>query len=182
MAATEVLLQLAEDVAQYTHDPSGFARYAYEWGEGQLEGHKGPREWQENINREIAEHFKNKATRHQPLWIAVSSGHGIGKSAQIGMLVNWAMSTCEMCKVVVTAGTGVQLATKTVPEVSKWNRLSITSAWWEVLAQSIKFKSAKLKDSWRADFVTWSEQNTEPFAGLHNLRKRILLVFDEASP
>jgi hypothetical protein len=181
MAATEVLLQLAEDVAQYTHDPSGFARYAYEWGEGQLEGHKGPREWQENINREIAEHFKNKATRHQPLWIAVSSGHGIGKSAQIGMLVNWAMSTCEMCKVVVTAGTGVQLATKTVPEVSKWNRLSITSAWWEVLAQSIKFKSAKLKDSWRADFVTWSEQNTEPFAGLHNLRKRILLVFDEAS-
>src|SRR4051812_18021830 len=106
MAATEVLLQLAEDVAQYTHDPSGFARYAYEWGEGQLEGHKGPREWQENINREIAEHFKNKATRHQPLWIAVSSGHGIGKSAQIGMLVNWAMSTCEMCKVVVTAGTG----------------------------------------------------------------------------
>lgn len=181
MAAHQVLSQLADDIVKYTHDPAGFARYAYAWGEEQLEGHTGPREWQDKINNCIGDHLKNPATRCQPLWIAVSSGHGIGKSAEIGMLTNWAMSTCEMCKVVLTAGTGVQLSTKTVPEVSKWFRMSITADWWEVLAQSIKFKSAKLKDAWRADFITWSEHNTEPFAGLHNLRKRILLVFDEGS-
>ena len=35
--------------------------------------------------------------------------------------------------------------------------------------------------TWRADFVPWSEHNTEAFAGLHNKGKRIVLIFDEAS-
>src|SRR3546814_8384592 len=35
--------------------------------------------------------------------------------------------------------------------------------------------------SWRADLVTWSVNNTEAFAGLHNQGKRIVLIFDEAS-
>jgi hypothetical protein len=35
--------------------------------------------------------------------------------------------------------------------------------------------------SWRTDLVTWSENNTEAFAGLHNQGKRIVLIFDEAS-
>ena len=34
---------------------------------------------------------------------------------------------------------------------------------------------------WRADAIPWSEHNTEAFAGLHNERKRIIVVFDEAS-
>ncbi|MDH8474265.1 terminase, partial [Klebsiella pneumoniae] len=34
---------------------------------------------------------------------------------------------------------------------------------------------------WRADAIPWSEHNTEAFAGLHNERKRIVVVFDEAS-
>jgi hypothetical protein len=29
--------------------------------------------------------------------------------------------------------------------------------------------------------VTWSEHNTEAFAGLHNMGRRIVLIFDEAS-
>jgi hypothetical protein len=35
--------------------------------------------------------------------------------------------------------------------------------------------------TWRIDMVPWSERNTEAFAGLHNLGKRILLVMDEGS-
>lgn len=34
---------------------------------------------------------------------------------------------------------------------------------------------------WRADAIPRSEHNTEAFAGLHNERKRIVVVFDEAS-
>lgn len=45
--------------------------------------------------------------------LARASGHGIGKSAFISMLINWGMSTCEDCKVVVTANTDNQLRTKT---------------------------------------------------------------------
>ena len=38
-----------------------------------------------------------------------------------------------------------------------------------------------LLDDWRIDRVTWSEQNTDAFQGLHNIDKRILCLFDEAS-
>ena len=31
------------------------------------------------------------------------------------------------------------------------------------------------------DAVTWSEHNTEAFAGLHNKGKRIVIIMDEAS-
>lgn len=34
---------------------------------------------------------------------------------------------------------------------------------------------------WRADAIPRSEHNTEAFVGLHNERKRIVVVFDEAS-
>jgi hypothetical protein len=181
VSAVGVQLQLAEDIASFTHDPKGYVRYAFPWGEGELSDSEGPRDWQDQILSAIGEHLKNPKTRHQPCCIAVSSGHGIGKSAEVAMVIDWAMSTCEHCKVVVTAGTGTQLNTKTVPEVAKWFRMSINSDWWEVQAQSIKFRSAKLEKTWRTDFITWSEHNTEAFAGLHNKGKRIVLVFDEAS-
>ena len=35
--------------------------------------------------------------------------------------------------------------------------------------------------TWRCDGVTWSVSNTEAFAGLHNRRKRIIVIMDEAS-
>ena len=174
-------IEMAQDIASFTHDPGGFALYAYRWGQGDLEDSAGPRQWQSKINAIISAHLKNPDTRYQPCRIAVSSGHGIGKSAQIGMLTDWGMSTCEDCKVVVTAGTGTQLATKTVPEVSKWFRRSLNEDWWDINATSIRFKSPARQAGWRTDFITWSEYNTEAFAGLHNKRKRILLIFDEAS-
>jgi len=41
--------------------------------------------------------------------------------------------------------------------------------------------STDAPESWRGDFVTWSDHNTEAFAGLHNQGKRLILIFDEAS-
>lgn len=107
--------QLIDDIASFTHDPLGYALYAFPWGEDgtELAHASGPREWQADAFREIGEHLQNPATRHQPLMIARASGHGIGKSAFISMLINWGMSTCEDCKVVVTANTDNQLRTKT---------------------------------------------------------------------
>jgi hypothetical protein len=172
---------MARDMAAYTHDPAGYMRYAFPFGEGELEKSDGPRQWQQKINHAIGDHLKSSETRYVPLFIAVASGHGIGKSAEIAMLTNWGMSTCEDCKVVITAGTGTQLATKTVPEVQKWFRRACNSSWWDINATSIRYRSEKRQANWRADAITWSEHNTEPFAGLHNLRKRIILIFDEAS-
>ena len=178
LAADE--LELAMDIGSFSLDPPGFMKYAFPWGSEKLPA-PGPRTWQNDINSLVASHFGNPETRFQPLQIAVASGHGIGKSAEIGMLIDWAMSTCEDCKVVVTAGTGTQLATKTAPEVQKWFRLGLNVHWWDINATSIRVKDPNHQAGWRADFITWSVQKTEGFAGLHNHGKRIVIIFDEAS-
>ena len=173
--------ELVELAAACTHDPVRWTQLAYDWGHGELADYDGPRDWQAEMLAEIRDHLQNPATRHQPLMVARASGHGIGKSAGIGMVVNWALSTCEDTKVVITANTDTQLRTKTAPEVGKWQRLSITSHWLDVQATSVAVRDKDHAKTWRADFVPWSEHNTEAFAGLHNKGKRIVLIFDEAS-
>jgi hypothetical protein len=172
---------LADDIASFTHDPLSFVRYAFPWGEGDLLNSPGPRAWQQDTLETIGRHLKDPATRHQPLLLAVASGHGIGKSSLISMITAWALSTCEDCKMVITASTAGQLETKTAPEVSKWLRMAVNSHWFDVFATSIRVKDPKHADTWRADFIPWSIHRSEAFSGLHNLEKRIVFVFDEAS-
>lgn len=162
-------------------DPCRWSHLAWDWGHGGLADYDGPREWQEDINTIIRDHLANPATRYQPLQISVASGHGIGKSAEMGMLSNWAMSCWDDARIVTTANTEGQLRTKTAPEIGKWFRMSLTAHWFDVQAMSIKSRDPEHGDSWRQDFIPWSEHNTEAFAGLHNKGKIILLLFDEAS-
>lgn len=178
MSPEEEIIQLAADCDA---DPLRWAELAFDWGHGELEDYDGPREWQREAFAEIRDHLQNPETRFQPLMLARASGHGIGKSAFIGMVTNWAMSTCDDCKVVITANTDNQLRTKTSPEVGKWARLAITSDWFDINATSIASKDPGHSKTWRTDFTPWSEHNTEAFAGLHNKGKRIVLIFDEAS-
>jgi len=181
LESEQVEQELADKIYQFRHDPLGFAQYAYPWAEGELFDSKGPRKWQTEALDVIGRHLRDPLTRHQPCRLARSSGHGIGKSALVAFIISWGLSTCDDCKIVVTAGTGDQLSTKTVPEVGKWMRLAINEHWWDVRATSIRVKDPKHRDSWRTDFLTWSEENTQAFGGLHNKGKRIILIFDEAS-
>jgi hypothetical protein len=180
-ATVELRREFYENLAKLTYRPSKYADAAFAWGEGLLEKAQGPRAWQTKILALIQEKLSVPATRHQPIRIAISSGHGIGKSSLIGMILNWAMSTCDDCKCVVTANTGTQLATKTVPRVEEWFKQSVTKFLWDMKATSITSKEQGHERLWRVDYIPWSEQNTEAFAGLHNKGKRIVLVFDEAS-
>ena len=175
------LLDLANDIAGFTHDPLGHAMYAYPWGSGALAGVEGPREWQVDVMEDIREHLENPETRHTPCRIARASGHGIGKSALIAMLAKWALDTCDDTKVVLTANTEPQLRTKTMPEITKWANLAITSDWFKVTAQAVASTTQGHDKLWRLDAVTWSKDNTEAFAGLHNQGKRIVIIYDEAS-
>ena len=179
--AAELDDDLIEAAVQFQYDPNGWALFAWDWGVGPLAGLSGPREWQEDINEVIRTHLENPQTRYQPLRIAVASGHGIGKSAEMGMLSNWAMSCFEGCKIVTTANTETQLRTKTAPEIGKWFRSSITAHWFDVQSMSIKARDDGGVDAWRQDFIPWSQHNTEAFAGLHNKDRIIILMFDEAS-
>jgi len=173
--------EIIEQAAACQFDPLAWAQFAWDWGHGELADLTGPREWQADILSVIRDHLANPETRYDPLQIAVASGHGIGKSALMGMISNWAMSCYDDAKLVTTANTDGQLRTKTAPEIGKWFRTAITSHWFDVQAQSIKSRDKAHANDWRQDFVPWSEHNTEAFAGLHNLNRIIVLEFDEAS-
>lgn len=173
--------QLAEDIASFQHDPLGFVLYAFPWGEGPLAG-KALRQWQREKLALIGDLLKKGSiTAQEAIQMAIASGHGIGKSAFVAMIILWAISTMEDTRGVVTANTETQLKQKTWAELAKWHRMSINAHWFEFTATAIYSKDPKHEKTWRIDQVTWSERNTEAFAGLHNEGKRVLLIFDEAS-
>ena len=179
-------MNLDEDIdlaLEFQHDPRGWVQAAYPWGEkgSPLERQDGPREWQGDILDEIGAHLQNPEMRQVPLRIAIASGHGIGKSALIGMICEWGISTCPNTRVVVTANTDGQLKTKTMPEIGKWFRRAENAHWWRVTATAIYSADQEAEKSWRLDATPWSENNTEAFAGLHNQGSRIIMIMDEGS-
>jgi hypothetical protein len=171
---------LRQDIGSFATDPLGFVKYAFPWGAAGVLQSQGIRRFQEETLSQIRDHLASEY-RFQPLQLAICSGHGIGKSALIAFILNWAMSTCDDCRGIITAGKEEQMATKTWPEVSKWFNLAINRHWWEVTATKIHVKEGKHRDSWRIDRVTWSKENVDTFAGLHNQGKRIVVIFDESS-
>ena len=183
LAADE--LALAEDMAGFAHDPLGHVLYSYPWGEPgtPLAERQGPWEWQRDLLERVGAKLRAGVAINfaEVVQEAVSSGHGVGKSALVAWLIRWALDTCVDTRVMVTANTEAQLRTKTWPELSKWHHLAITSHWWVWTATSYYSADAEHGANWRADAVTWSENNTEAFAGAHNAGKRLVVLFDEAS-
>lgn len=182
--------QLVEDMGRFTHDPLGYVLYAFEWGVGELERHPGPRAWQraylEDLGRALQgltgpEHTKAVVEAISAIRRGTASGHGIGKSALVSLIVMWAMSTCEDTRAIITANTESQLKIKTWAELSKWHRLAINRHWFTFTATAMYSSDPFHEKTWRADMVPWSENKPEAFAGLHNQGKRILIIFDEAS-
>lgn len=170
--------QLVEDIGGFSKDPLAFVMYAFPWGEKNtpLEKFDGPHEWQADLMRDIRDGL---VSVEQAIQIARASGHGIGKSACVSMIVCWAMATMPHCRGVITAGTENQLRTKTQPEIAKWFRMMICAHWFDCTATKIYAKAHPT--SWRVDFIPWSKENPEAFAGLHNMGRRILVIIDEAS-
>ena len=174
-------LTLAADIGAMTKDPLRWVKYAFAWGEGELAGCDGPRQWQAEILEHIGERLAAGASVQDAVQIAVASGHGIGKSALVAWVILWAMSTHEDTRGVVTANTEAQLRTKTWPELAKWHRLSLNKHWFTFTATALHSTDPEHEKTWRVDAIAWSETRTEAFAGLHNQGRRVLVVFDEAS-
>src|SRR5262245_26583567 len=116
IAQDSELAVVQRELAEFVHDPLGFVMCAYPWGKGELAGEAGPRKHQREFLTKLGKHLANPATRHEVFRYAVSSGHGIGKSAEIAWITHWGLSTFEDTKVIIMAGTGDQLKTKTQPE------------------------------------------------------------------
>lgn len=185
---------LLEALASYSQDPLGFVLWAYPWGEpGALEDHSGPEPWQRELLTDLGNGVvsiqeaialalaSEEEVPSLPIQLARTSGHGIGKSACVSWIIDWAQSTMEDTKGVVTANTENQLKTKTWAELAKWHRMSLTKSLFRMTATARFSVDPEHEKTWRIDMVPWSEKNTEAFAGLHNKGKRILIIFDEAS-
>lgn len=167
-----------DDLGLLSSDPLGFVMYAFPWGEAgtELENKHGPETWQVEVLTAVRDGL---LSLDEAIMIARASGHGIGKSALVSWLILWGITTFEDARGVVTANTETQLKTKTWAELGKWFRLFIGREAFELTATKLYYKQREL--TWRMDMVPWSERTQEAFAGLHNLGKRIILIFDEAS-
>jgi hypothetical protein len=174
-------IELREAVSSFTLDPEGFVYFAFPWGEGELAEQDGPDVWQKEQLQAIGNQLRAGVPGGVVIREAAASGHGIGKSALVSWLILWAMSTFEDTKGVVTANTQSQLRNKTWAELAKWYRLCVCRHWFELSATALVSRDPEHAETWKFNQETWSEKNTEAFAGLHNKGKRIVLVYDEAS-
>lgn len=175
--------ELAEDMAAFYLDPYAFVIYAFDWGNGDLAGYKGPDAWQTkflmSIRDKLQELRSNEDTINDALFYATKAGHGVGKSAATSWLILWLMSTRPHFAGVVTANTKEQLTRKTWRELAIWHNRCITGHWFKYNATS--FHHVAHKDTWRFDATPWSDHNSEAFAGMHNGGRGQAMIFDEAS-
>lgn len=157
--------------------------YGFPWGVPgtPLEHFSGPRKWQCEELDLLGEHLNG------PNWDdvyrrAISSGHGPGKTTLIALLGWWAQSTMLDAMARITANTDRQLTTVIQPEFQRWFRMAMNAHWFNVNVASIRAKDDKHKDTWRLDFMPWSLENPQAFAGKHNANRRMLFAFEEAAP
>lgn len=166
------MLQACE---RYANDPLGFTLFMYDWGNGALKDWSGPDYWHREVFQCIKEYLEGPDDN--PLLIAIASGHGAAKTALAAWIKRWYISCRPHPQIVTTANTESQLMTKTWRELAKWHKLSANRDWFEWTATTYYLKAHP--ETWRANAIPWSENNTEAFAGTHE--ESVLVVFDEAS-
>jgi hypothetical protein len=170
-----------DTLADLQRDPLAFVTTCFRWGEGELADSSGPRQWQRQVLADIGQRISDGAEADEAIRLATASGHGIGKSCLVAMVILWALVTRIDTRGVVTANTEKQLTTKTWPELAKWHRLCILGGSFVFTATSLYSADPAHEKTWRVDAIPWSLNNTEAFAGLHNKGRRVLVIFDEAS-
>ncbi len=181
--------QLVYDIAKLKDDPYKFVKYVFPWGEKgtSLEHYQGPSDWQKKALNDLSLEIKKRAfDGHKavdPIRIAVASGHGIGKTAFVAMIIIFIMSTRPDAKGVVTSNTLPQLETKTWAELSKWHKLAINKDWFDIRVNrgNLRFFAKDNPEGWFFSGQTCKEENSEAFAGLHNINSSSVFIFDEAS-
>lgn len=168
--------KLMDFAQQCVDDPLRFVHAAFPWGDPHtiLANHDGPDTWQSALLDAIGAHL---TTQRASLRMGVASGHGIGKTALSAWLILWFMATRPHPQVVVTANTGVQLASKTWRELAKWLQLSVYADTFTWTATRCYHNQAQ--STWFAAAIPWRADRPEAFAGTHE--QHILLLMDEAS-
>lgn len=179
-----IQLAIADLVASCHYDPLRFVRLAYPWGEpGLLEREQGPDDNQIEFLNTLGEQTRarkfNGADPVMPVLMSMTSGHGTGKSALGGWIVDWILGTRPYSIGTVTAGTATQLYERTWAAIQFWSKLCITAGWFDIMASGIYHKRSP--DDWKALCQSCRPENAQAFAGQHSRRGTSFYLFDEAS-
>lgn len=175
---------LQDLVAECYHDPLKFVRAMYPWGEpGPLENYAGPDVWQVEFLAKLGQECRRRKfdghTAVAPIRMAVSSGHGIGKSTLVAWLVDWIMSTRPHCQGSITANTFTQLETKTWAAIQTWTKRCLTAHWFAVT--SSQMYAVGSREDWFCTPISSEKEKSEAFAGQQAAGSTSFYIFDEAS-
>ena len=177
--------QLADEVAACYNDPLRFVQTMYPWGEpdGPLAQYAGPDTWQaeflERLGTAVRTNGFDGTVPVTPIRMAVSSGHGIGKSTLVAWIVDWIMSTREHSRGTITANTFGQVKDKTWAAIQKWTPLCLTGHWFTITSERMSHTGSPA--TWRCSAQSCREENSEAFAGQHEASSSSFYIFDEAS-
>jgi hypothetical protein len=142
-----------------------------------------PERWQQQVLETIGNQLQENARldRWKAVQVAISSGNGVGKSSLLSWLILWAVTTFEDCLGVATCGTEGQLRTRLWSELSRWFNELPEDLRGQFQLEATALFNRQNPRTWRFDGRPWSERSQEGFSGLHNFRKRVLVVIDECS-
>lgn len=180
--AERILRQVAADCYA---DPVGWATFAFTWGEGPLKGMKLKR-WQKRYLQQLADAILERGfdgiKAVKPIRKSIASGHGIGKSALVAIVILFIMVTRPYCKGTVTATTNAQLRTKTWAELAKWKNRCLYGHWFDMnVGSQMSIYHVEAKEEWVCNAYSCKEENSESFAGQHAADSTSFYIFDEAS-
>ena len=200
-AAIDVEAELPQMMGELFADPLGFVMWAFDWGSDpsmrvvelpaayreRFASDHGPDIWAcellDDISAQVRARGFDGVKAVDAVRAAVSSGHGIGKSAVTAWLALWIMSTRPNARGVVTASTGPQLESKTWAQIASWTKRCATKDWWNVSTGrgSMKMTAKAAPESWNCFAQTARAESAESFAGLHAADSSPFFLVDESS-
>ena len=122
----------------------------------------------------------NKSIRaHVPSRISIVSGHGIGKSALLSMLILWFLFVHPECQIACTSPSKEQLYDVLWKELKKWIDRMPKGMGEMFLWESGHIRMKEDPQIWFARAKTSSKENTEALAGVH--ADWVMMAVDEAS-
>lgn len=184
--------------SEFRLDLRRLAMNYWPWGEEgtPLRDFKEPELWQCDLLDRVSAHLQDDVGRvargQEPevFKAAVCSGHGTGKGAMTGILINLIMATRWGGTIITSANKEDQLRYRTWSEIHKWHSMSLGRHLFESSGMLMKPATwfAKLlqeqhsinHEYYYAKGELWSQENPDAYAGVHN-RLGLTTIFDESS-
>lgn len=169
-------------VEKYRYDLDKLAFIIFPFGEpGHPLEHKMPYAWQIEELRKLSNHLRNPETRFKAYYWIVSSGHGAAKTSLGAMVIIMLMYLWKV-RGRITANTDTQLRTIVWPEYDKWcGYARYFKDMFDKQGTAIKSLNPDHAETLRVDQFTWSPDNPDAIAGLHNSGGVVLYGFEEAA-